>query len=88
MKGRCVNVPVLERQIRLVVYESNVHVIAHVFDGIVDLSQLLRVRPLLHDSTLLTVTDRVTVFAFCSNCSRGMFSLISWAMDVKCQIIS
>ena len=39
------------------VNENDVHVVAHELDCIVDLSQLFRVRPLLHGSTLLTVTD-------------------------------
>ena len=68
--------PRFEGQIRLVVNENDVHVVAHVLNGIVDLSQLCRVRPLLHGSTLLTVTDGVTVFAFCTRSS--IFSLISW----------
>ena len=58
------------------VSENDVHVVVNEFDGTVDLSQLLRVRPLLHGSTLLTVTDGVTVFAFCTR--SPMFSLISW----------
>ena len=37
--------PVSERQIRLMINENDVHVVAHVFDGTVDLGQLLRVRP-------------------------------------------
>ena len=45
MKGRCVDVPVSERQIRLMINENDVHVVAHLFDGTVDLGQLLRVRP-------------------------------------------
>ena len=68
--------PRFEVQIRLVVNENDVHFVTHVLNGIVDLIQLFRVRPLLHGSTLLTVTDGVTVFAFCTRSS--IFSLISW----------
>ena len=80
MKGRCVEVPVFERQIRVVVNENDVHVVAHLFDGIVDLNQLLRVRPLTawHHTKVTHGDRRGHRFRFLHKKFHVFFNLLGW----------
>ena len=65
MKGRCVDVPVSERQIRLMINENDVHVVAHVFDGTVDLGQRQRrLKPVFHGACFGAVSARLCLRVF------------------------
>ena len=86
MKGRFVDVPVSERQIRLMINENDVHVIAHVFDGTVDLGQLLRVRAFTARQHTTHGDRRGHRFRFLHEKFHFFFNFVGWHFSITSRV--